>query len=164
MRRFALLAGIVGLVSGSALAEPAAPGATLAPFALPDQHGTPRTIDASVRALVLTRDMDGGAIVREALGDGGAERLSRAGALYVSDVSGMPGIIRATIAEPRLRQRPYPVLLDREGDATKALPSASDRPVVIVLEELRIVRVEEPGNPAALLATLDALAAAPVAE
>ncbi len=153
-------AAILALVATPALASVLATGAELPGFGLEDQHGTRHTVDASVRALIVTRDMEAGEMVKTVLAENGAEQLSRAGALYVSDVSRMPGLIRSVFAEPRLRERPYPVLLDREGDVTKALPSADGRPVVLVLEELRIVRVEIPTTPEALRAVLGGLAAA----
>lgn len=160
VRRFALAFFALLASAPPAPAQVLHAGALVPAFALEDQHGTVRTVDASVRVLVLTRDMEAGEMVKSVLADDGAATLSKAGGVYVSDVSRMPGIIRSTIAEPRLRQRPYPVLLDREGDVTKPLPSAAGRPTVLVLEALRIVRVEEPMTPEALRALLDGLAEA----
>ena len=163
MRRIALaLAALLALAS-PARSEVLGTGATIPGFALEDQHGTVRPVDTSVRTIVLTRDMEAGEMVKSVLSEDGAARLSKAGAVYVSDVSRMPGLIRSTIAEPRLRQRTYPVLLDRDGEVTKPLPSAAGRPTVLVLEELLIVRIEEPMTPDALRALLDALAETPPA-
>jgi hypothetical protein len=81
--------------------------------------------------------------VKEALQADGRGFLERHHALYVSDVSRMPGIIRATIAKPRLRGRGYPILLDEEGTATADLPAADGKATLLFLEKLRVVRVEQ---------------------
>jgi hypothetical protein len=129
----------------------------LAAFELPDQHGSPQRVDGAVRVLLLSRDMDGGAVVRGALETKGAEAgafLSGLGAVYVADVSGMPGLVRRLFAVPRMRGRPYPVLLDTTGEATAALPAEPGRASVLWLEDLRPVRVELFDSPDALLAAL----------
>ena len=148
-------------LAAPAAAEPVAVGAVLAPFSLEDQHGSPGEVDARLRALVFTRDMDGGDVVKAALAEGGAERLARAGAVYVADVHRMPGIIRRTIAEPRLRRRPYRMLLDREGEATRDLPAREGEATLLVLDGLRVVRAEYHRDGAALAAALDGLASGP---
>jgi hypothetical protein len=140
----------------------AAQGPTIVPdrlagFELPDQHGVSHRVDAAVRVLLLSRDMDGGAVVRGALEAKGAEAgafLAGLGAVYVADVSRMPGIVRRLFALPRMRSRPYPVLLDTTGEATAALPAEPGRASVLWLEDLRPVRVETFGAPEALLAAL----------
>jgi hypothetical protein len=146
------------LSAGAATAQ----GPTLVPerleaFELADQHGAPRRVDAAVRVLLLSRDMDGGAVVRGALETKGGEAgayLAARGAAYVADVSRMPGVVRSLFALPRMRSRPYPVLLDTTGDVTRALPSEEGRATVIWLDELRPVRVELVGSADELLAAL----------
>ena len=67
-------------------------------------------------------------------------------------VSRMPALVRGMIAKPRMRRRPYPVLLDEEGDATAVLPSREGRPTVLLLEAGRIRRVAHPETPEAVSA------------
>ena len=129
----------------------------LAPLELADQHGTTRRVDENVKVLLLSRDMDGGAVVREALesqGEGAGDFLAERNAVYVADVSRMPALVRSLFALPRMRARPYPVLLDTTGDATAALPSEPERATVIWLDALRPVRVELVGSSDELLAKL----------
>jgi hypothetical protein len=169
MGRF--LAAGLALVSLGALApgassaqETALPPAALEPFALEDQHGVSQRVDAMTRAVLFSADMDAGDLVKAALQEGGAERLARAGAVYVSDVSRMPGIVRRTMAEPAMRKRPYPILLDREGDVTKGLPRAPGQVTLLVLDGLRVVRTETLATADALMKALDALPAAPAGD
>ncbi len=134
------------LLATNASAEPIAVGSALPPLTLADQHGTPRAIDESVRVVLFTRDMKGGGVVKDALAEQGQAFLERSHAVYVSDVSRMPGFIRATIAKPRLRARGYPVLLDEEGKATADFPAAEGKVTLLFLEELRVVRIEQVGS------------------
>jgi len=115
-----VLLGLAPLVGN---AESIAVNHTLTPIALEDQHGRPGHVDAATRALLLSRDMDGGGLVTEALAADGAPRLEQAGAVYVADVHAMPGLIRRFIAIPSMRERSYRVLLDPEGGPTSRLPS-----------------------------------------
>jgi hypothetical protein len=134
------------LVAARAGGEPLAAGSTLPPLTLPDQHGTAHAIDESVRLVLFTRDMKGGGVVKEALQADGRGFLERHHALYVSDVSRMPGLIRSAIAKPRLRSRGYPILLDEAGTATADLPAAEGKATLLFLEKLRVTRVEQVGS------------------
>ena len=139
--RAALWLGMLALAPGVALAEGIALDDTLTAIALEDQHGRPGGVDATTRGVLLSRDMDGGGLVREALATDGAAQLERAGAVYIADVHGMPGLVRRFIAIPRMRERPYRVLLDAEGAPTAALPAEEGRATWLRLEALRVVEI-----------------------
>jgi hypothetical protein len=148
MRRFvsrpaAALGLALSLAAPGARAEdpPYAVGDTIAPLALEDQHGEPGGVDAGPRGLLLSRDMDAGGVVREALASDGAALLDAAGAVYVADVHRMPGPIRRLFAIPRMRGRPYRVLLDTDGAPTARFPSEAGRAAWLRLEGLRIAEI-----------------------
>jgi hypothetical protein len=132
---------LLGLGALPANAESVAVNDTLAPIALEDQHGQPGGVVATTRAVLLSRDMDGGGLVREALATDGASQLERAGAVYVADVHAMPGLIRRLIALPRMRERPYRVLLDLDGAPTARLPAEEGKATWLRLDGLRVVEV-----------------------
>jgi hypothetical protein len=134
------LAPVAGAAAADAEAEIVAVGGTLAPIALEDQHGQPGSVDASTRAVLLTRDMDAGGFVREVLATDGAAKLERAGAVYVADGQRMPAPIRRLISLPRMRERPYRVLLDTDGGPTSPLPSEEGK-AWLRLDGLRVVEV-----------------------
>jgi hypothetical protein len=144
-----------------ARAEPWAEGRTLEPLALPDQHGQARAIDASVRALLFARDMDGGSLLKEAVGEDGAALLERRGVVYVADVSRMPGMVRSLFALPSLRRRGYPVLLDLDGAATADFPSEPAKGTLVTLDALRVGSIRHYESAEALRGALEALADVP---
>jgi len=129
-----------------ATGEPYAVGSSIAPLVLEDQHEVPHRVDAATRGVLLSRDMDGGGLVREGLASEGAARLEKAGAVYIADVHGMPGLIRRMIAIPRMRKRGYPVLLDTAGEATAAFPAQAGKASWIRLEGLRVAEVRFLGS------------------
>jgi threonine dehydrogenase-like Zn-dependent dehydrogenase len=149
------------LLAGAAPAEPYAVGSTVAVLELPDQHDAVHRIDATTRAVLLSRDMDGGGHVREALASDGASQLTAAGAVYVADVSGMPALIRRMIAIPRMRGRVYPVLLDTDGGPTAPFPAQDGQATWIRLDGLRVSEIRFLGSAEEVKAALAAAGSPP---
>ena len=110
-------------------------------FTLEDQHGDPASVDATTRVVLFSRDMDGGDILKAALEDVSAQTLEARGAVYVSDISGMPSLVATLFALPAMRGRPYDMLLDRDGETTARLPDVVGRATLIHLSEGRIERI-----------------------
>jgi hypothetical protein len=146
---------LISLLGGPAAAGPYAEGARIPALSLPDQHGETRQIDANVRAILFARDMDGGGVLKEALAESGPSLLEGAGAVYVADVSRMPGLIRRFFALPSLRRRDYPILIDTDGSATERFPSSEGQATLMVLDSLRLVGVSHFGSAAELRAALE---------
>ena len=143
------------LVAASAGAEPYAVGGTLRPFSVEDQHGARATVGEGVRAILVSRDMDAGDIVKGALADADQRFLDERGVVYVADISGMPALISRMIALPRMRERKYRVLVDREGTIARDFPRVEKRPTLVGLEGLRIVSIDHPASAAELRAALE---------
>jgi len=146
--------GLVLVTSRGWAADPAPtplrPGDVMPALTLEDQHGAQHVVDAAVRVILFSRDMDGGEILKTALADLPPGALEAAGAVYVSDISGMPGFVVRLFALPRMRRRPYAMLLDRTGEATALLPDEPGHATLIHLQVLQIEGVEH-------FATSDAL-------
>lgn len=163
MSRHALIVGVVFLLTvGISAAEPLGPGMQMPPLTLSDQHDVAESIGPETRIVVFARDMDAADIVKEALAENGAALLSDAGAVFVSDIQRMPGIITTLFALPAMRKRPYRMLLDREGTITADLPSQEEKVSVIRLDKLEIKSVDYVDSAPQLRAAL--LAAAPAAD
>jgi hypothetical protein len=132
-------AGAVGLLlAASATAAPYAVGDRLRPFVLEDQHGVRAEVGYRVRLLLLTRDMDGGRLVKEALAQTSQAELDARDAAYVADVSRMPALVTRLFALPSMRKRAYRILLDRDGTATRDVPSVDGGVTVLRLDGLEV--------------------------
>ena len=151
----AALAAIL-LLGGAASAESWSVGSKLPPLTLSDQHGKAVAIDSSVRVLIFSREMSGGGIVKEALATDGAKFLEANRAVYVSDVSGMPAVIRSAFALPAMRRRDYRIALDESGEATRDIPSIEGKPTLLVLDAGTIVSIANPGSAEELRAAVAA--------
>jgi hypothetical protein len=121
---------------------------------LKDQNDTTRTIDADTRLLIFSAERDVSAFVETALADQTAESLAAAGIQYVSDISGMPGMVTTMIALPKMRKRPYPMLLGRETEETAMLPREPGKVTLIRSEGGTITGVQSIGDAATLRAAL----------
>jgi hypothetical protein len=147
---------VLPVLAPPAAGEPLTVGDALPALTLEDQHGQERAIDAGVRHVLFARDMDGGGVLKDALSEGGAELLAATGSVYVADVSRMPGLVRRMFVLPSLRRRGYPILLDSDGTATVDFPGQKERATLIELDALRITRVRQFSDKAALRGALEA--------
>lgn len=142
MIRFAPIAFLL-VAAASAAADPSlGVGDRLVPLVLADQHDAEVRVAEEARILLFARDMAGGDIAEAALAEGGAALLREAGAVFVSDISRMPGLITRLFALPAMRRRDYPMVLDRDGSATAALPHRDGRLTVLRLDALKIETVD----------------------
>ena len=131
----------VGLMSHAAFAEYYAVGNEIEPFTLEDQHGENHTVDASVKVILFSRDMEGGHVLKEGLADVAPGYLEEKKAVYVADISGMPGLIAKMFAIPAMRDRPYSIVLDHDGETTARLPDTEGQATLVFLERLTVQRV-----------------------
>ena len=140
--RSVLSVALLGLPTAG-LCEIVAVGSQIDAFSVGDQFGEELEVDASVRAILFVRDRVADEVVKRALVDEGSVQLQGAGAVFVSDMSEMPDLIRKHVAIPMLRKREYPMGVDQEGSLTRAFPSSEGQPTLLVLEDLRIVRIQQ---------------------
>ena len=154
-----LLALSVERVSAGDFA-PVAAGNWLPEFSLKDQFGEPGFVDASVRLILFSRDMEGGEILKAGLEGLPEGALSSAHIVYVSDISGMPRLVARMFALPKMRKRPYAMLLDRTGEWTALLPGTPGHATFIHLDQLRIEQIEELQSAEVVRQRIDELIAA----
>ena len=144
MIRALALAAMV--LANAAFAEPYVVGDRIDPFTLEDQHGKSHTVDASAKVILFSRDMDGGDVLKEGLADVDPEYLTGRSAVYVADIAAMPRLVARMFAIPAMRERPYAMLLDRDGKGTARLPAVEGQATLLFLDQLvalRIVHVAE---------------------
>lgn len=136
-----LMTLILGMaLSFNANATLVSTGDHLASFSLKDQHEQLVELNKETRYLLFSRDMQGGDIIQSAL-----ESLANNtphNLLYVADISGMPSLIAKFIAIPQLKSLPFAIALDRDGEATKALPTETDKASLVRLDGMEVISVE----------------------
>ena len=140
----------------TAKADPYGVGSRISPLSAEDQHGAPHRVDASVRVVLFSRDMQGGDVLKSALAEADPDLLDRAGAVYVADISRMPRLVTRLFALPGMRRRPYRMLLDRDGSLTRDFPDMEGKATLMHLDALRITDIEYVESPELLRRSLDA--------
>jgi hypothetical protein len=108
-----------------------------------------------VAIVLFSRDMDGGDLLKEALADAPEGFLRQKRAIYVSDISGMPGLVARMFAIPAMRGRPYAMWLDREGDVLTRLPDEPGKATLLFVDDREITRIEHLSSAAAVREALE---------
>jgi hypothetical protein len=150
---------LLSLMCGAApsASETLVVGDSLAPFELADQHGEIRRVDKQTRAILFSRDMDGGKLLKAGLAERTKGDLGARHVAYVADISGMPRLVARLFAVPSMRKRPYSMMLDREGDVTSVLPDQPGRATLVHLSALRVVAIDYLEDAVGVTAAVEAL-------
>ncbi|MCF1427423.1 MAG: hypothetical protein LPD71_00285 [Shewanella sp.] len=138
MKKLLLAMGMMAAMAANAATL--TQGQSVTAIELADQNEQLRQLNADTATLLFSRDMKGGEIIQaslEAMGD-----KIPADLLYVADISRMPGLIAKFVAIPQLQQLPFAIALDREGEATAALPSEKDKAALIKLDGLKVLDIQ----------------------
>lgn len=133
-------------------------GSHLAPLSLTDQHDQQGSINDATRMVLYTRDKKSGELLTDALATLSADFLARNKIVYISDISGMPGLIARFIALPAMQKKSFPILLDKEGKDTKNYPVQQDMATVMSVQSLSISNIMYLDSIAAIIKTLNAAA------
>ena len=153
--RFCLFAFLLG-ASAVASAATVAVGTELRPIDIADQHDKAGRVDDSVRVLMFSRDMTANKLAKKAFMDKPADFLPDAHAMYLIDVSGMPGFVTRHFAIPKMQKYGYRIFLDREGELTGTLPSREDQVMVMKLDHLKVESIDFVSDAAALNRAVEA--------
>ncbi len=137
-----ILSIVLFAVTISAQAEPYGVGTQLSSFSLQDQFDVKQTVNENTQLIMFARDMDGNAVLKEAMTDKQADYLSKKNAAYVTDISGMPRVIAFLFGKPKMRKYPYSMLLDAEPLETKDLPAHEGEATLIQLDHLKIKSIQ----------------------
>lgn len=129
-------------------------GAPLPELTLKDQHDASHTLTAQTKAVIFSAERDVSSLVETALEDQNTASLNAAGILYVADISAMPGIITTVIALPKMRKRPYPMLLGRSPEDTAMLPREPGKITLIQADAGTVTAIQFLADTAALRSAL----------
>jgi hypothetical protein len=116
-------------------------GDTIESITLQDQYDKTSTVDESTKLVLFTTGMKGGKVIRKAIEDHKPDYLAKNNALFISNISGMPGFIARTFALPSMKKHKYSIVLDREGKVTEKFPSRKKSTTIIHLDNLKITSI-----------------------
>jgi hypothetical protein len=152
--RVALLV-LLCLLSSAALALE--PGERLAPWTLLDQHDAPYTLNEQTRILLVARDMDGAKLVDDALQGTPKGYLDERQAVFLADISRMPGLIATLFALPKMRDYSYRILLDRDARIAPRYPAGEGEVLWLQLKDGKLVEQQVFREAEALKTALEAV-------
>lgn len=158
MKLRTLLLLLTSLFAGAVSAE-LGTGDALPEFEFTDQHDETHSLPGETRILLFAPDRESGELVTEALAGQHADALAEREIRYVADISGMPGIITQLFALPKLRERPYPILLGEEAAQTSELPRRAEHVSLIRLADGTITDIRYLASAADLRQAIDLPAA-----
>ena len=130
--RIGLLISLL-LLAVAAVAE-LGPGDPLPEVSLQDQHGATHVIGTDTRLLLFAADRPASDMINGFLKAQPGDFLSRRQAAYVADISTMPGLITRLVALPRMRERPYRILLVDDPTRVAFLPRRAGAVTLIQLD------------------------------
>ncbi|MDQ7073993.1 MAG: hypothetical protein Q9O24_02310 [Gammaproteobacteria bacterium] len=122
-------------VSSSVLAE------SLQPASLEDQWGKKQTLSYVDGWFILAADKTRGEWVKESLLALKVTDLTKHKLVYVADLSSIPSFMLSFVGLPILKELPFKVLLDREGEVSKTWPRKEDKITVFLSQKGEVKEV-----------------------
>lgn len=119
-------------------ADQLAVGDKLPMLTLHDQHDQPMAISKDTRLLLFAAEKPAADLLTAYLEEQPDDFLELNAAVYLMDISGMPKMITRMFALPKMRKRPYRVLLAEDAETLAFLPRHQNQVTVIRLENGRV--------------------------
>ena len=104
------------------VAEPIKKGATLPSITLNNQHGKAIKINTDIKTLLFSVEKAPSQIINTFLVKQEANFLTKHKAYFVADISGMPSLISKMFAIPKMKKRPYDILLAKNKAQVDFIP------------------------------------------
>lgn len=118
-----VFAALAVLCASHAMAQAElAPGQPLPALSLSDQHEQPYSLPAATSRLLFAADNAGTELATQLIERHDAGWLARSQTVFVADIHKMPGLVARLVALPRLREKPYRILLGREAPELAMFP------------------------------------------
>ncbi len=115
-------------------------GDAISPISLLDQHDKSVNVNEDTKIVLFSRSMKGGEIIKETLtplvGSQYPQHL-----VYMADISGMPSLIAKFVAVPQMKELPFAIGLDRDGEISRLLPDTKDMATMILLDQRNIQEI-----------------------
>lgn len=101
-------------------------GDVLPVLTLKDQHDKTAIVPADLRQVIFAADNGGAGLVTGWLDAQPKEWLQQTKRVYLADIHKMPGLITRMFALPKLREKPYQIVLGREEADLAVFPRKKD--------------------------------------
>jgi hypothetical protein len=108
---------------------------------LKDQHDQTVAINEQTNLVLFAAGKSTSALMSKVLEDLPPTTLKDKKALYVADISGMPGFITKMIAIPKMQKRPYTIAILRDEVQSKLFPQKDDAITVIKLNSGKVTEI-----------------------
>lgn len=144
MKKLVALALVLCGFSLIASANPSAGGARLGDsliLELKDQHDKTVAINEQTNLILFAANKSTSALMSKTLEALPPTTLKDKKALYVADISGMPGFITKMIAIPKMQKRPYTIAIVRDEAQSKLFPQKDDAITIIKLKSGKVTEI-----------------------
>lgn len=156
-RRTLLISAAIAALSWPtlALAAPLAVGDTLPQLQFENQHGKMETFPgAGTRVVLFAIEKAPSDEVNTYLTNLGVEAMRKDGIVFLADISGMPGFVTQTFALPKMRKRPYSILLANKAEQAAFMPHEKDAVTVLQVSQGKIGHIAFARDAAAIQAAV----------
>ena len=106
-------------------------GHILPPLELKTQHGKPIKISKDIKTLLFAVEKAPSKLINTFLMKQDAAYLLNKKAYFVADISGMPSIITKMFAIPKMKKRPYDILLAKNAAQVAYIPRKKEFVTVV---------------------------------
>lgn len=108
---------------------------------LKDQHDRDVGINEQTNLILFAADKSTSALMSKILEDLPPTTLKDKKAVYVADISGMPGFITKMVAIPKMQKRPYTIAIVKDEAQSKIFPQKNDAITIIKLKSGKVTEI-----------------------
>jgi hypothetical protein len=141
-----ILGAVLLLFSFAVSSAPLTTGESVPDLSLPDQHGYSHTL-SSPNTVLFAPDKAAGELAHEVLNHTDKEGMAAKGMVFISDISGMPALVRRMFALPAMREYPYLVLLGYEEEDCAMFPRQEGKVTLLHIKAGKVSGIRYTGSP-----------------
>lgn len=125
-----------------ATGAPLTPGDPLPVLALKDQHDKPLALAPDTRLIFFAAEMEASRLMTKTLEALPPATLQEKKAIYIADISSMPGLVSTMIAVPKMQKAGYRIALLRFEKEGERLPRKPGAVTVLKIDAGKVSAVE----------------------
>ncbi len=129
-------------ISFSVSAQTLTVGASLPSLSLSDQHDQVVTTSQDLQMILFAGEKGTSELMTKVLDGLPPSTLKDKKAIYIADISGMPGFITKMVALPRMQKLPYQIALIRDAKDAEWLPKKPQHVTVVKIQQGKIVAID----------------------